>query len=125
MDCGMSERPPKQSTPEERLEAPLKWCPKDPSKESLEQLKAVLEVAVSNEMISSTDANRMLRILEVNPAAQLARLGQRLTIIEKTAQDLSGLEQRIQFAAKSSRKELERLDTLITGFFQETNNSDE
>ena len=103
----------------------MKWCPKDPSKESLEQLKAVLEVAVSNEMISSTDANRMLRILEVNPAAQLARLGQRLTIIEKTAQDLSGLEQRIQFAAKSSRKELERLDTLITGFFQETNNSDE
>ena len=100
------------TTPEERLELPLKWEPVDPSGESVKQLKAILEVAVNGNMISSIDAERMLRIIHLNPCARIGRQGQRLSILESVAKDLRNLDSRLTFAIEQARESFNTLEAV-------------
>ena len=98
------------STPEERLAKPLKWEPVDPSGESIKQLEVILGVAVANDMMSDRDAERMLRIIQTNPCSRIARMGQRLTILESVAKDLHNISSRLDEAIKQEKISIDQLN---------------
>ena len=99
--------------PIERIENPLTREVEDPSSAGLAQLKIILGAAVSAELISEKDSHRMLRLLTVNPHARLARLGQRLTLLEATVGEMKSLEFRINYAIEHTRQEMEMIERLV------------
>lgn len=105
----MPSKPAIPATPEERLDAPLdpKYEPKDVPGDSLSRLETILDVAVRGRLIPAEDAEGMLRILRINPHARLARLGQRLSLIESVVADLKSVDTRIKIAMDWSGLELE------------------
>lgn len=99
-------KPVIHALPEERMDAPLRYDPRDVSEESLTRLETILNVAVSGHLIDADDAAAMLSILRMNPHARISRLGQRLSLVESVIEEMKGLDARISVALEYSQAEL-------------------
>ena len=90
--------------PEEHIFQPLKWDPPDADEKVIEQFEKVLEIAVSSNLIESAGADRMLKILRINPHRRLSRLGQRITILEEVVTEIQSLDRRVEIAVGDLRE---------------------
>ena len=106
-----------KTTPEERIDGPLKWEPTEPSSNSIAKLSTILDVAVNGNLISSDDAARMLRIIKLNPCSRIARIGQRLSLLESVIKEFQSIDHRLAFALKREEEELTAIRELTEDFW--------
>jgi len=104
---------PTFNSPEERLLSPLgdRDTP-SPSSSCLSQLDALFDIAVRGELLSSADAARCLKILRLNPCERIARVGQRLMLLESVVQELHNIDARLTFAVETTRRELSMVEAV-------------
>ena len=103
--------PSSRITPEERLLTPLgdRDTP-SPSAACLRQLEVILGVAVRGNLIEERDAARCLKILRLNPCERIARIGQRLILLDSVLQELHNIDARLDFSVDVTKKEMELVE---------------
>lgn len=94
---------------EDNIQKPLKFEPKPPSADSLQVLEKIIGVAVQGNMMNDTDADRIMKILKGDFKERIARLGQRITLVEKTADEIATLDDRLKRNAEYLRAEFDIL----------------
>ena len=81
--------------------------PASVSPEGLEALKHVLDIAVGGDMISASDAKKILAIMYCNPATRLTRVFKQVREIEKAYRDRDWLDKRMTSIMSDCYTELE------------------
>ena len=100
---------------DERLQRPVKFGPKPPSPESIEQIEKIVGVAVNSNLIGDRDAERIVKILKGNLVERIARLGQRISLVEETVEQITTLDNRLKTNAEYLRKEFDILEDVLVG----------
>ena len=79
---------------------------KSVSPDGLEALRNIIDVAVSGNMMSQSDANKVMAILHCNPAMRLTRVFQRIRSVEKLLNDMQVSDMRMNSIMRDCHTEL-------------------
>jgi hypothetical protein len=83
------------------------------SKEGIEVIKNIVQMAVDNNMLSASDANSALRILTVNPQSRLSVLGRRLARLVELVESFKNMDSRLTDVAENTSDEFNALVSVI------------
>jgi len=81
--------------------------PASVSPEGLEVLKNIVDIAVGGDMLSASDAKKIMAIMHCNPAMRLTRVFKQVREIEKAFRDRDWLDKRMTSIMNDCHDELE------------------
>jgi hypothetical protein len=97
-----------------KKDGPSKFYHMEPiSPESLNAIRTIISIAVDREMIEEIDAERALKILNINPHNRLTVLGRRLARLVDYFDELKSLDNRTDVIVAQVKEEFEGLKTVI------------
>tara|TARA_Y100001973_G_C5171448_1_gene319321 strand:- start:907 stop:1242 length:336 start_codon:yes stop_codon:yes gene_type:complete len=80
--------------------------PKDISSEGIKVLTNLLDLAMKNEMIKSSDVKRILTVLKTNPSMRLSRIAKRLQSIKSMVAEIQSYDRRLDIVLDNCQEEL-------------------
>ena len=83
--------------------------PKDISPEGIKVLTNLLDLAMKNEMIKSSDVKRILTVLKTNPSMRLSRIAKRLQSIKNTVKEMQSYDRRLDIITETCQEELDAI----------------
>ena len=87
--------------------------PESISERALKILRATIDLAAENNMLSQQDAKKALAIIKVNPHRRLGLLGKRLARIQADLTEISAISHGFHKLAEECGKELQLLKHVI------------
>ena len=94
-------------------EVPSKWSPASVSDETISTLRKIIGLAVTQQLVDRSEAEKALKILAINPHARLTRLGKHLTQIEKHFANVRSVAINEEMLVADTREELAELRAII------------
>tara|TARA_R100001594_G_scaffold23356_2_gene45418 strand:- start:2554 stop:2889 length:336 start_codon:yes stop_codon:yes gene_type:complete len=79
---------------------------KDISSEGIKVLTNLLDLAMKNEMIKSSDVKRILTVLKTNPSMRLSRIAKRLQSIKSMVAEIQSYDRRLDIVLDNCQEEL-------------------
>jgi hypothetical protein len=95
------------------MTSPKSWAPESPNQASLEALEKILSVAIEAKLINRAEAEKMWKILLVNPHHRLAALGTRIARLQETLEEIKGSETSLESLVATAKTEYHYLHKLL------------